>query len=116
VEQEFELTDEAKSYLPIDQDLRLAITGRNWQLQKRNIAGNDSKTPGKETWASFRYYTSLKSALTDIVHIKVAQETFRSAQGLIEANTRVIDGICKALSPKLEVLQPTIQDHANESP
>lgn len=104
-EPEFELNDDAKSYVPIDASTRLAITARNWQLQKKNVASDDSKTPGKETWSAFRYYTSLQSALNDIAHIKLAQESFRTAQGMLEANTRVITEIRKAFSPQYEIAE-----------
>lgn len=102
-EQDFELNDEAKSYVPIDANMRLAITARNWQLQKRTVAGDDSKNPGKETWTSFRYYTSFNGALNDIVHIKLAQETFRTAKGMLEANARVIDSLSMAFAPQYTI-------------
>lgn len=101
-EQDFELSDEAKSYLPIDDVLRLAIIPRNWQLQRKSVAREGAKA-GQVTWSAFRYYVSMESALKDIVHIKVAQQTFRTAQGLVEANTRVINDLCKALSPSYKM-------------
>jgi hypothetical protein len=96
---EFELDDNGKSYILIDESTRLCITPRNWQLQKKQIAGKDSKEVGKVTWTAFRYYLSLQSALNDIVHIKTAQEDFKSVQGLIEANAKVISALSKSLSP-----------------
>lgn len=103
-EQEFELNDEAKSYIPMDAETRLAITPRNWQLQKRNVAITGKKA-GEISWTTFRYYTSLESALKDIVHIKTAQESFRTATGLLEANARVIKEISRAFSPQYEITE-----------
>jgi|SRR5215217_5421601 len=100
--EEFELSDDGKSYVPIDDTTRLLITARNWQLQKKNVAKSGEDT-GKVTWTAFRYYTSLQNALNDIVHIKTAQETFKTAQGLIEANKRVIDGLVKSFSPDYSI-------------
>jgi hypothetical protein len=100
--EEFELEDEAKSYVMIDEEMRLAITPRNWQLQKKSIALS-GKNEGKVTWVAFRYYTSLNSALNDIMHIKMAQETFRTAKGMLEANQRVMDNISKAFDPEYRI-------------
>jgi hypothetical protein len=108
MEQEFELSDEGKSYVPIDDSTRLAITPRNWQLQKKTVALT-GKNAGTTTWTAFRYYTGLESALKDIVHIKTAQESFRSAQGLIEANQRVIDGLVEAFSPHYHISRSATQ-------
>lgn len=100
--EDFELDDNGKSYIPIDENTRLMITPRNWQLQKKNIALSGKKE-GEITWVTFRYYTSLNSALNDIVHIKVAQESFKTVQGLLEANTKVINELCKCFSPQYEI-------------
>jgi hypothetical protein len=100
---DFELDDNGKSYVMIDESMRLCITPRNWQLQKKQIAGKDSKEVGKVSWTAFRYYVSLQSALNDVVHIKTAQEDFKSIQGLIEANAKVISALSKSLSPTYEI-------------
>lgn len=99
---EFDLSDDGKSYVPIDDDTRLLITPRNWQLQKKTVA-QSGKDIGKVTWIAFRYYVSLQNAINDIVHIKTAQETFRTAQGLIEANRKVIAEISKAFAPEYTI-------------
>ena len=104
MEKEFELSDEGKSYVPIDENTRLAITPRNWQLQKKQEALT-GKNAGQVTWTAFRYYVSLESALKDIVHIKTAQESFRTAQGLLEANTKVINELAKAFSPAYKIAE-----------
>jgi hypothetical protein len=96
---DFELDDNGKSFVMIDDTLRLCITPRNWQLQKKQIAGKESKEVGKVSWTAFRYYVSLQSALNDIVHIKTAQEDFKSVQGLIDANAKVINALSKSFSP-----------------
>ena len=101
---EFELDDNGKSYIMIDDATRLTITPRNWQLQKKQIAGNDSKEAGKVTWTAFRYYVSLQSALNDVIHIKTASENFRSVQGLLDANAKVIKELTDALSPEYKVI------------
>lgn len=100
--EEFELEDEARSYIQIDDEMRLAITSRNWQLQKKSIA-QSGKNEGKVTWLAFRYYTSLQNALNDIQHIKLAQQTFKTAQGMLEANHKVLAEISKAFAPQYTI-------------
>lgn len=100
--EDFELDDNGKSYIMIDDSMRLAISSRNWQLQKKQIALT-GKEAGKVSWIAFRYYTSLQSALNDIVHIKTAQENFKTVQGLIEANTKVINELVEAFSPEYKI-------------
>jgi|APLak6261667474_1056061.scaffolds.fasta_scaffold01104_6 hypothetical protein len=104
---EFELDDNGKSYILIDDTTRLTITPRNWQLQKKQIAGKDSKEVGKVTWTAFRYYVSLQSALNDVIHIKTAQEDFKSVQELIEANAKVVNALSKSLSPTYVISEAT---------
>ena len=74
MEEEFELDDSGKSYIEVDEDLRLLMTHRNWQLQKKLVAKENARVVGKVTWQSFRYYTSLNGALKDLVHIKIKRE------------------------------------------
>ena len=101
---EFELDDNGKSYIMIDDATRLTITPRNWQLQKKQIAGNDSKEAGKVTWTAFRYYVSLQSALNDVIHIKTANENFKSVQELIDANAKVVKDLSDALYPEYKLV------------
>ena len=95
---EYDLEDEGKSFIPIDDSLRLIISPRNWQLQKLH----HSKKEG-DVWASFRYYVSLNSALKDIAHIKLAKESFNSAKTFLEASNRVINDISNKFSPEHEI-------------
>ena len=99
---EYSLDDDGKSYIQVSDDMRLMMSPRNWQLQKKMIAKTDTKKQkaGDISFTSFRYYVSLESALKDIVHIKTAKESFNTAQGLSEANGKVIAELCKAFSPK----------------
>lgn len=99
---EFELDDNGKSYIEIDETMRLSISPRNWQLQKKQTA-KIGKQAGVTTWTAFRYYMTLQGALNDIIHIKTAQENFRSVQGLIDANAKVINNLSQAFSPDYEI-------------
>lgn len=101
---DYELDDNGKSYIMIDDTTRLTITPRNWQLQKKQVAGNDSKEVGKVTWTAFRYYVSLQSALNDVIHIKTANENFKSVQELIDANAKVIKELSAALYPEYKLV------------
>jgi hypothetical protein len=102
---EFELDDEGKSYVQVDDDMRLIMSPRNWQLQKKIIAQSDTKNQkkGDETWISFKYFLTLESALNTIVHIKTAKEFFNDARTMQEANKKVINEIVKAFSPVYEI-------------
>lgn len=104
---DYELDDNGKSYIMIDETTRLTITPRNWQLQKKQVAGEKSKEAGQVTWTAFRYYVSLQSALNDVIHIKTAQEDFKSVQELIEANAKVISALSKSLSPNYVISEAT---------
>lgn len=92
------LDDTPKSYIDVADDLRLTISARNWQLQKKTVA-QSGKNKGVTTWSSFRYYTSLQSALNDVVHIGLSKQKFNTLQSFLEAHTRVISSIKEALSP-----------------
>ena len=96
---EYELKDTGKSFVVLDDDTRLLMSPRNWQLQNKLIAKANSKEPGKVTWSSHRYYTTLESALKDIIHIKTSQEVFKTATELLEANQRVINKLKEAFLP-----------------
>jgi hypothetical protein len=100
---EFQLDDNGKSFIIIDETMRLCITPRNWQLQKKKVAGKDSKKAGEISWEGFRYYVSLQNALNDIVHIMTSAEDFNSVQGLLDANQRVITELSRTLSPKYTI-------------
>lgn len=102
---DFELNDNGKSYVQVDDDLRLIMSPRNWQLQKLLIAQSDTKSQkkGAENWSSFRYYMTLESALKDIVHIKTSKQFFNSAQAMLKANEAVISGLVKAFSPEYTI-------------
>ena len=99
MEEEFELDDSGKSFIEVDDELRLLMTHRNWQLQKKLIAKENAKVVGKVTWQSFRYYTSLNGALKDLVHIKLSREKFSSLHELIEANNRVFEEMKQVFLP-----------------
>ena len=98
-EQEFELDDSGKSYIQFDDELRLLMSPRNWQLQKKLISKEQAKEVGKVTWQTFRYYMTLQGALKDLVHIKIAKEKFSTVNEFVEANTKVINEIKKAFFP-----------------
>lgn len=104
---EYELKDDGKSYVQIDDDLRLLMSPRNWQLQKKLVAQSDTKSQNKGdvTWASFKYYMTLQSALKDIIHISTSKEFFNSAQTMLNANERVINKLSKAFSPEYELVE-----------
>lgn len=99
MDEEYELEDDGKSFLPVDDTLRLLVSPRTWQLQKLNV----SKKDNSETWQSFRYYTSLNNALKDIIHIRLAKESFNSAKTFLEASERVINDVAQKFSPQYEV-------------
>ena len=101
---DYELDDNGKSYIMIDDTTRLTITPRNWQLQKKQVAGEKSKEAGQVTWTAFRYYVSLQSALNDVIHIKTANENFKSVQELIDANAKVVKELSDALYPDYKLV------------
>lgn len=102
---DFELNDNGKSYVQVDDDLRLIMSPRNWQLQKLLIAQSDTKSQkkGTETWSSFRYYMTLENALKDIIHIKTSRQFFKSSEGMLKANEAVINSIKEAFSPEYKI-------------
>ena len=102
---EYELDDKGKSYVEVGDDLRLLMSHRNWQLQKRMVAQSDTKKQkkGDVNWSSFRYYITLQGALKDIIHIRTSKVFFKDAQGLIDANNKVIKELCQVFSPEYEI-------------
>ena len=104
---DFELNDEGKSFINVSDDMRLVMTARNWQLQKKLIAGSDTKTQkkGDINWSAFRYYMTLDSALNDIIHIMTSKEIFNDAKGLIEADAKVIKHISSVFSANYELIK-----------
>ena len=100
---DFELDDEGNSFVEINDSMRLLISPRNWQLQKKKVAKGNSKTPGAVSWTSFRYYVSLTSAINDIIHINVAKEVFKDINGMIEANKKVVKEIQEIFSPTYSI-------------
>lgn len=104
---DYELAEEGKSYIVIDDELRLTMSARNWQLQKKLVANTDTKLQkkGDVSWTSFRYYMSLENALKDIIHIKTSKEFFNDAKGLIEANAKVIKQLSKAFNQDYTMVQ-----------
>ena len=93
--------------------MRLAISQRNWQLQKL-VINQEGKDAGKEQWISFRFYISLESALKDVVHINTSKEKFNSIPTLIRANTTVIEELSKALSPHYKLEKQSIRMNNHE--
>lgn len=110
-EVDFELSEEGKSFVMIGDDMRLTMSPRNWQLQKKMIAQSDTKNQkaGDVTWTSFRYYTRFESALNDIVHINTSKEFFNDARGLLEANAKVIKQLKDAFAPEYEIKLKGVQ-------
>jgi len=105
MEKEFELDDNAKSYIDIDSDYRLVMSQRNWQLAKKMVAGENAKNAGEISYSSFRYYTTLSSAIKDIIHIKLASEKFKTLEGLVDAQAKVINEVSQALNPTYTILE-----------
>ena len=104
--QEFELQDEGKSYVQISDDMRLSMSPRNWQLQKKLVAQSDTnnQSKGDTSWVSFKWYTQLDSALKDIIHINTSKEFFNDATSFIQANNKVINDIKKAFTPDYNLI------------
>lgn len=102
---EFELTDEGKSYIQVDDEFRVLMSLRNWQLQKKTVAQSDTKSQkkGDVSWTAFRYYMTLESCLNDLVHIKTSKVFFNDAQTMLEANAKVIKEISDAFSPTYKI-------------
>ena len=94
-----DLDDVGESYISINDNMRLLISPRNWQLQKKVVAKENSKVAGKVSWVSFRYYVSLSSAINDIIHISVAKELFKDVNGLIVATNKVVQDLQEKFSP-----------------
>ena len=104
---DFELNDEGKSFINVSDDMRLTMTARNWQLQKKLIAGSDTKAQkkGDINWSSFRYYMTLESALNDVIHIMTSKESFNDAKGLLQANAKVIKHIVSVFNADYELVK-----------
>jgi hypothetical protein len=103
--EEFELADEGKSYVEVDNDLRLLMSPRNWQLQKKLVAQSDTKAQkkGDVNWVSFKYYVTLNSALKDLIHIKMSKEVFNSAETMLKAHEKVINDIKQVFYPEYKI-------------
>lgn len=95
--------DIPKSYIDIDETYRLALSGRNWQIQRKSIA-KTGKQEGKVLYSSFSYHTSLENALTTLLRIKLSKEKFNTLQGLVEANKKVLADINLALNPTYKLV------------
>jgi hypothetical protein len=94
---EVEIEDDGSSYILIDKTTRLYMSPRNWQLCKVAIS------KGKEVYTPWRTYTKLDNAVADIIHMKVAAETFRSLDGLNKAYNKVVKEVASKLAPKYKV-------------
>ena len=106
-EEIFELADEGKSYIEIDDEFRLLMSPRNWQLQKKIIAKSDtdSQKAGDVSWASFNWFMTLESALKTILHIKVSKTKFNDVQSFLKANEKAIKELSAALSPEYKTIK-----------
>lgn len=85
--------EEGQSYVQIDEKLRLSMTLTGWQLQKKRETKKGIK------WHSYRYYSSLESALRDLMYIKLSQELFTDTKTMMEANQKVIRQISSVFKP-----------------
>jgi hypothetical protein len=101
MEEEIELEEVGESYIVIDENMRLLMTTRNFQLQKKIVAKSDTENQkaGDVSWSSFNWFTSLDSAFKTIIRIKVSKHNFNDLQGLVEANTKVINELKQAFLP-----------------
>ena len=96
-EEIIELDDNGKSFLPVGKDMRLLLSARNWQLQKKRVVKD------VEEWSSFRYYVSMDSALKDLIHIGLSKENFNSMDSFLQAQNKVIKNITKLFAPEFKV-------------
>ena len=103
IEDVAEETDIPKSYIDVDENYRLALSGRNWQIQSKSVPLT-GKLAGKPIYTSFSHHMSLESALTTLMRIKLSKEKFNTLQGLVEANNRVLASINEALSPTYKLV------------
>lgn len=104
---EYELSDEGRSHIQLDDDFRIVMNMRNWQLQKKKVAQSDTKDQkkGDVEWTTFRYYMTLQGCLNDVVHIKTSNIFFNDSQTMLAANAKVIAEICKAFAPKYTITE-----------
>ena len=96
-EEIIELDDNGKSFLPVGKDMRLLLSARNWQLQKKRVVKD------VEEWSSFRYYVSMDSALKDLMQIGLSKENFNSMDSFLQAQNKVIKNITKMFSPEYKL-------------
>jgi len=96
-EEIIELDDNVKSFIPVTKDLRLSMSPRNWQLQRKRVV------KGIEEWESFRYYMTLDNAVKDVIHVGLSKENFNSLAAYSEAQHKVIKHIAKQLAPEYKV-------------
>ena len=96
-EEIIELDDNVKSFIPVTKELRLSLSPRNWQLQRKRVV------KGIDEWKSFRYYMTLESAVKDVIHVGLSKENFNSLATYAEAQNRVIKYIAKQLSPEYKI-------------
>jgi len=101
MQEEIELEEVGESHIVIDESMRLLMTTRNFQLQKKIVAKSDTdkQKAGDVSWSSFNWFTSLDSALKTIIRIKVSKQNFNDVQGLIEANAKVINELRQVFLP-----------------
>ena len=114
---DFELSDEGKSFVMINSDMRLTMSPRNWQLQKKTVAKTTTKNQkeGEILWTSFMYFTSFDTALKHTVHINTAREFFKDAQGLAKANAKVIKHLTALFSPEYVITSTKPEGEPNET-
>jgi hypothetical protein len=92
-----ELDDNVKSFIPVTKDMRLSMSPRNWQLQRKRM------NKGVEEWEGFRYYMTLENAVKDIIHVGISKENFDSLASYAQAQNKVLKHIAKQLSPEYKL-------------
>lgn len=92
-----DLDDTGKSFIPVTKDLRLSLSLRNWQLQRRRT------NKGVEEWEGYRFYMTLDSAIKDIIHVGISKENFDSLSSYAAAQNKVIKHLVKQLAPEYKL-------------
>lgn len=61
--------------MQLDDEYRLDSDGRyNWTLERRHVAGEDAKEPGKVAWKPVGHYPKVRQALSKYTDLRLKEQ------------------------------------------